>query len=63
MGVLVAIAWQFFSEQDIFPARLLPVYVFLIGFGSLVLIRTIERWIRRAMFSYGFGINNALSIW
>lgn len=62
LGILVVIGFDFVTGQSLFPARLVPVYGLGIGFGFLVLFRTLARGVRRLMFKYGVGIGNILVI-
>jgi exopolysaccharide biosynthesis polyprenyl glycosylphosphotransferase len=50
------------TNTEIFPARLVTVYGFLLAFFCVLLFRTIARGIRRELFSYGLGINNVLLV-
>lgn len=62
VGILVIIGFDFVVEDEIFPARLVPVYGVLLSFGFLVLFRTIARSIRRQLFRVGWGVSNILII-
>lgn len=62
LGILVVIGYDFVSSQALFPARLVAVYGLLLGFGFLVLFRTVARWLRHLMFSYNVGVNTVLII-
>ena len=56
------IGYDFVSDDTLFPARLVPIYALAIGFGFLLLFRTIARWIRRYLYTHGYGVNNVLII-
>lgn len=62
MGVLVVIGYNFVTEGELFPARLVPVYGLLLGFSFLVLFRTFARFARTALYAYGIGVSNVLII-
>jgi exopolysaccharide biosynthesis polyprenyl glycosylphosphotransferase len=61
-GMLVVIGYDFVSDGKLFPARLVAVYGLLLGFGFLVVFRTLARMTRTILFSYGIGINNTLIV-
>ncbi|MES2971793.1 MAG: sugar transferase [Patescibacteria group bacterium] len=60
IGILVVIGYDFSTDAKLFPARLVPVYGFLLGFGFLVLFRAFARLVRQSLYSYGIGVNNVL---
>lgn len=60
LGILVVIGYDFVIEGELFPARLVPAYAFLLSFGLLVAFRNIARGIRHALFRYGIGVSNVL---
>lgn len=62
LGILVVIGYDFVIEGTLFPARLVAVYGLLLGFGFLVVFRTLARMIRSTLFSFGIGVNNVLVI-
>lgn len=62
MGILVVLGYDFVSQAELFPARLVPVYALVLGFSFLVLFRTILKIIRRILFRYGIGISNVLVV-
>jgi exopolysaccharide biosynthesis polyprenyl glycosylphosphotransferase len=62
LGMLVVIGYDFVIDGTLFPARLVAVYGLLLGFGFLLVFRTLARWLRAVMFSYGIGVNNVLII-
>jgi exopolysaccharide biosynthesis polyprenyl glycosylphosphotransferase len=62
LGILVVIGYDFIVKDTFFPARLVPVYGLIIGFGYLLIFRSLARMIRSALFSYGIGVNNVLII-
>lgn len=62
VGLLFVIAVDFISVKPIFPAKLVPIYGFLLAFLFLVIFRNIARAIRTMLFSYNIGISNVLII-
>lgn len=62
IGVLVVIGYDFVSDDELFPARLVVVYVLMLGFSYLLLFRSVARLIRSIMFTLGSGVTNVLII-
>lgn len=62
IGILVVIGYDFVTDTQLFPARLVPVYGLFLGFGFLVLFRAFARLLRQSLYSYGIGVNNVLVI-
>lgn len=62
IGILLVIGWEYISETNLFPARLVPLYALVGSFILLVLAREILRGIRSLMFRYGKGIKRVLLI-
>lgn len=62
LGILVVIGYNFITDGEIFPARLVPVYGLILGFSFLVLFRTFARLIRRWLYVYGIGVSNVLIV-
>lgn len=62
LGVLTVIGYDFFAESDLFPGRQVPVYGMVLGFGFLLLFRTLVRVLRRLLFKVGFGVSDILII-
>lgn len=62
VGLLFVVFWDFVSSQPVFPARLVPIYGFLLAFIFLVLFRNIARWLRIFLFSYNLGLTNVLIV-
>jgi exopolysaccharide biosynthesis polyprenyl glycosylphosphotransferase len=50
------------AKNSLFPARLVPIYGFTLGFIFLVLFRNLARFVRMELFSYDIGLTNALLI-
>lgn len=62
IGLLFVIFWNFLSLNPIFPAKLVPLYGFILGFLFLVIFRNIARYIRTELFSYNIGLNRVLIV-
>lgn len=62
LGILVAIGYEYVTNKEIFPARLVPVYTLGLSFAFVLLFRTLARAIRRSLFSYGIGVNHVLIV-
>ena len=62
IGILFIIGYAYITNTAVFPARLVTLYGFLLGFFFVLLFRTTARGVRRQLFSYGMGINNVLIV-
>lgn len=62
IGLLFVVFWDFISSTPVFPARLVPIYGFLLAFVFLVIFRNLARWVRTLLFGYGIGITNVLIV-
>lgn len=62
IGLLFVVAVDYAVVRPIFPAKLVPVYGFVLAFVFLVIFRNIARAIRTLLFGYNIGINNVLII-
>ena len=62
IGLLFVIAVDFVAVKPIFPAKLVPIYGFMLAFLFLVIFRNLARAIRTMLFSYDIGISNVLII-
>lgn len=62
IGILFIISFSYMTNTAIFPARLVTVYGFGLAFFFALSFRTVARGLRRALFGYGFGINNVLIV-
>lgn len=62
IGILFIISYSYIANVEIFPARLVTLYGFLLVFCFAFLFRTIARGVRRELFTYGIGINNVLLV-
>lgn len=62
IGLLFVVFWDFVSKTAVFPARLVPIYGFILAFVFLVIFRNLARAIRTLLFGYGIGITNVLIV-
>lgn len=62
VGMLFVIAWDYMSLQPIFPAKLVPVYGFLVAFVLLVIVRNVLRAIRIVLFNIGYGLTRIVVV-
>jgi len=62
IGLLFVIFWDFVSVNPIFPAKLVPIYGFVLAFIFLLMFRNIARAIRTMLFGYDIGITNILIV-
>lgn len=62
IGLLFLVFWNFVSKTPIFPARLVPIYGFGLGFGFLLIFRNLLRYIRTKLFSYSIGLTKVILV-
>lgn len=62
VGLMLVIFWNFLSDKPIFPARLVPIYGFVLGFVFLVIFRNLARIIRVQLFRRDSGLTRVLLI-
>ncbi len=62
LGLLFITGVAYFHSQPIFPARLVPIYGFVLAFLFLLIFRNLARAIRSLLFSYDIGITNILVV-
>ncbi len=62
IGMLFVVFLNFASSKPIFPARLIPIYGFILGFIFLVVFRTIARLIRTLLFAQNIGLTDVLLV-
>ncbi|HUD10535.1 MAG TPA: sugar transferase [Candidatus Saccharimonadales bacterium] len=62
MGLLFVIFWNFVSVNPIFPAKLVPIYGFILAFVLLVIFRNLARFTRTKLFAYKVGLNHVLIV-
>lgn len=62
IGTLFIVGYEYFNNDVIFPAKLVPIYGFGLTFVALVISRNIMRLFRQALFSRNIGISNVLLV-
>ncbi len=62
IGTLFLLSSGYILNRTIFPARLVPVYGFIISLLLVLLSRTLLRAARRGLFAQGIGVNRVLLI-
>ncbi len=62
IGLLFIITAEFVINRPIFPARLVPVYGFVLAFVFLVLFRTLARLARQILYGYNIGITHVILV-
>jgi exopolysaccharide biosynthesis polyprenyl glycosylphosphotransferase len=62
IGVLLVIGFEYVSDKDVFPARLVAAYALVGSFLLILIEREILRLIRNISFRYGKGIKRVLLI-
>ncbi len=62
IGILFVIGWEYVSEKELFPARLVAVYALIGSFVLIVFEREVMRLIRTLSYRYGKGIRRVLLI-
>lgn len=62
VGLLFVISYGYGVNKTIFPARLVPVYGFILAFLFLVIFRNLARAIRARLYRYDVGITNILVV-
>ncbi|MBI2591874.1 sugar transferase [Candidatus Saccharibacteria bacterium] len=62
VGLLFVISYGYAVNKTIFPARLVPVYGFVLAFLFLVIFRNLARAVRAYLYKYDIGITNILII-
>ena len=62
IGLLFVIFINFLSVDPLFPAKLVPIYGFGLGFLFLLIFRNLARLVRTELFSYRVGLDNILIV-
>lgn len=62
IGLMFVVFWNFLASTPIFPARLVPIYGFLLAFAFLVLFRNVARVLRVLLFRFNVGVTHVLII-
>ncbi|HEX5394988.1 MAG TPA: sugar transferase, partial [Candidatus Saccharimonadales bacterium] len=62
IGLLFVVGYGYITDKLIFPARLVPVYGFILAFVFLVIFRNLAREARAYLYRYDIGITNVLIV-
>jgi len=62
IGILLVIGWEYVSERDLFPARLVAVYALAGSFMLILIEREFLRIMRSLFFQLGKGVSRVLVI-
>jgi len=62
IGILIIIGFEYVSDKNLFPARLVAAYALATSFFLIVIEREVLRQIRNISFRYGKGIKRVLLI-
>ena len=62
LGILLIIGWEYVSEKELFPARLVAVYALFATFFLIVIEREVMRLTRTINFRFGKGVKRVLII-
>lgn len=62
VGLLFVIFINFLSAEPLFPAKLVPIYGFGLGFLFLLMFRNIARMVRTELFAFKVGLNHVVIV-
>lgn len=62
IGILLVIGWEYVSDKELFPARLVAAYALAASFILIVIEREALRLVRTLNFRYGKGVRRVLLI-
>ena len=62
IGVMVIITYDFFTIETIFPAKLIPIYGFALGFALLLIGRVVNRYLKQLLKTRGVGVERVLIV-
>jgi exopolysaccharide biosynthesis polyprenyl glycosylphosphotransferase len=62
IGAMTVISYDFLTQSDLLPGRLVPLYALGLGFVFLVVFRTLARFIRHTLYRVGSGVSNILIV-
>lgn len=62
LGILLVIGWEYVSDKNLFPARLVAVYALVGSFLLIILEREAMRLFRTLSYRYGKGVKRVLLI-
>lgn len=62
IGLLFVIFINFLSNRPLFPAKLVPIYGFILAFLFLIIFRNLARLVRTELFGFRVGLDNILIV-
>jgi exopolysaccharide biosynthesis polyprenyl glycosylphosphotransferase len=62
LGILLIIGWEYISDKEFFPARLVALYALVGSFVLIVIEREVMRLIRDISYRFGKGVRRVLII-
>lgn len=62
IGVMAVISYDFLTDSNLLPGRLVPLYALGLGFVFLTLFRTLARLIRHTLYRFGNSVSNILIV-
>lgn len=62
IGIMAVISYSYLANVQIFPARLVTIYGFLLAFGFVLFFRNSARSARKILYRYGVGISKVLLV-
>lgn len=62
IGLTFVIFWNFVSIKPIFPAKLVPIYGFVLAFILLLVFRNLARFVRGQLFGFRVGLSRVLIV-
>lgn len=62
IGLLFVVFYDFVTPEPTFPAKLVPIYAFVLAFVFLVALRNLARAIRTLLFGFNVGLTNILIV-
>lgn len=62
VGILLFVAYDFFSNDIIFPAKLVPIYAAVLAFIISWMLRTVMRFLRLYLYRHHYGVVRVLLV-
>ncbi|HSH18231.1 MAG TPA: sugar transferase [Candidatus Saccharimonadales bacterium] len=62
IGLLFVVFIEFLTIEPLFPAKLVPIYGFGLGFLFLIVFRNLARLVRTELFGFKIGLNNVIVV-
>ena len=62
IGILIILGWEFVTQRNFFPARLVAAYSLLISFFLILIEREFLRWMKSRLYKYKIGTSRVLLI-